>query len=60
MCKDLTHLLLHLVSIRNVALNMFKSVCTQGLVLLRKRVLLFQRVFKKKKKKNHMDAKVLF
>lgn len=51
MCKDLTHLLLHLVSIRNVALNMFKSVCTQGLVLLRKRVLLFQRVFKKKKKK---------
>lgn len=51
MCKDLRHLLLHPVSFRNIALNMFKSICIQGLVLLRKRVLLFQRVFFFKKNK---------
>jgi len=51
MCTDLRHLLLHQVSFRNVALNTFKCICIQSLVLLRKAVLLFQRVFQEKKKK---------
>lgn len=45
MCKDLRHLLLHQVSFKNVALITFKSIRIQGLVLLRKSVLLFLRVF---------------